>query len=196
MSTDTTRSEPTTLRTDRLTLRPWQDADVDPVWAYRRLPEVQDWLSWRPATRAEFAAGRAERHRNDHRTFVVELDGRVIGDVVVSRTDGWAQSDMSASAAGVEASLGWTFDPGYGGRGYATEAVRAVVDHCFGDVGVRRVSAGCFAANLPSRRLMERIGMRCEEHSRRSALHHSGRWLDGMTYAVLAEEWPGDISAG
>lgn len=52
------------------------------------------------------------------------------------------------------------------------------------------MSAGCFADNVASWKMMERLGMRREEWSRKSALHHSGRWLDGMLYAVLAEEWP------
>jgi len=37
--------------------------------------------------------------------------------------------------------------------------------------------------------LMERIGMRREGYSVRSGLHRDGQWLDGMTYAVLADEW-------
>jgi RimJ/RimL family protein N-acetyltransferase len=36
---------------------------------------------------------------------------------------------------------------------------------------------------------MERIGMRRESHTLRDALHRSGQWLDGFTYAVLADEW-------
>ena len=36
---------------------------------------------------------------------------------------------------------------------------------------------------------MERIGMRRESHTLRDGLHRSGQWLDGFTYAVLAEEW-------
>ena len=58
-----------------------------------------------------------------------------------------------------------------------------------GDLGVRRVVADCFAANESSWRLMERVGMRRQSYTVRDSLHRSGEWLDGMTYALLAEEW-------
>jgi RimJ/RimL family protein N-acetyltransferase len=36
---------------------------------------------------------------------------------------------------------------------------------------------------------MERVGMRREAHNLRDSLHRSGDWLDGMGYALLADEW-------
>jgi RimJ/RimL family protein N-acetyltransferase len=60
---------------------------------------------------------------------------------------------------------------------------------CFEDLGVHRVVAGCFVDNEASWRLMERIGMRRESHTVRDGLHRSGQWLDGYTYALLADEW-------
>ncbi len=57
------------------------------------------------------------------------------------------------------------------------------------ELGLRRVTAGCFAANEASWRLMERVGMRREIHTVRESLHRSGEWLDGMGYALLADEW-------
>jgi RimJ/RimL family protein N-acetyltransferase len=104
--------------------------------------------------------------------------------------DAWAQLEVEADAKGVEAELGWVLDPAHTGHGYATEAIRAVIDVCFDALGLRRVHAGCFADNEPSWRLMERLGMRREEFSRKTALHRSGEWLDGMNYGLLAEEWP------
>ena len=49
--------------------------------------------------------------------------------------------------------------------------------------------AGCFAANTASWQLMERVGMRREQHTVRDALHRSGEWMDGYGYALLADEW-------
>ena len=89
----------------------------------------------------------------------------------------------------MEAELGWTFDPAHTGHGFATEAVRELIRYCFQELGVRRVTASCFLANTRSRRLMERVGMRCEQHAVRESLHRSGRWLDTLGYALLREEW-------
>ena len=56
-------------------------------------------------------------------------------------------------------------------------------------VGVRRAVANCFLANDTSSRLMDRVGMRREGHAVSESLHRSGAWLDGVGYALLAEEW-------
>ena len=61
--------------------------------------------------------------------------------------------------------------------------------HCFEDLGVRRATADCFLDNETSWRLMERVGMRRERHAVRESLHQTGRWLDTVGYAVLADEW-------
>jgi RimJ/RimL family protein N-acetyltransferase len=67
--------------------------------------------------------------------------------------------------------------------------VEEVLRVCFDVLGLRRVVAGCFAANTASWRLMERVGMRREGYAVRDALHRSGEWMDSCEYALLAEEW-------
>ncbi len=89
----------------------------------------------------------------------------------------------------MQAELGWVLDPEHTGHGYATEAVRGLLRLCFDDLGLRRVTAVCFADNEASWRLMERVGMRRELHTVRDSLHRSGEWLDGLGYALLADEW-------
>jgi catechol 2,3-dioxygenase-like lactoylglutathione lyase family enzyme len=103
--------------------------------------------------------------------------------------DAWAQSEVADQAKGVQAEVGWALDPGHGGRGLATEAVAELIRVCFEELGLRRVVANCFADNVASWRLMERLGMRRETYTVRESLHRSGRWLDGITYALLADEW-------
>lgn len=184
------------VRTERLEIRPAALEDLDAVWEYRRLPEVNNWLGRAPATREAFRETYSEPRRLAM-TFVIvhpDADGgdpTIIGDLMIKISDGWAQAEVAEQAAATEAEIGWALAPEHTGHGYATEAVRAVIDLCFGTFGLRRVHAGCFAPNEPSWRLMERIGMRREEFSRKTALHRSGKWMDGLNYGVLAEEWPG-----
>jgi RimJ/RimL family protein N-acetyltransferase len=177
------------VRTERLLLRRAAEADLDAIWEYRCDPEVTRWLSAAPATRAEHRAAFLERDLL-RRMVVVELDGRVVGDAMIRVEDAWAQAEVRERARATQAELGWTLDPAYGGRGLATEAVRALLGLCFGPVGLRRAYALCFADNEPSWRLMERVGMRRERHDVKESLHRSGEWLDGLGYAILAEEWP------
>ncbi|MDH2415858.1 GNAT family protein [Nocardioides sp. CER19] len=189
MTTDPLGAVEWPLRTDRLTLRRGTEPDLEAIWAYRRDPAVTRWLSAAPGTLAEHRASFIERGHLDQ-MIMVERDGTVVGDTMIRIEDAYAQHEIAERARGTQAELGWTLDPAYGGRGYATEAVRALVDLCFGPLGLRRVVALCFADNEPSWRLMERLGMRREQHLVRESLHRSGEWVDAYGYALLAEEWP------
>jgi RimJ/RimL family protein N-acetyltransferase len=177
------------VRTERLLLRRATRDDLDATWHFRQLPEVHDWLG---AATERYEAYR-ERYLREERLadlLVVELNGRVIGDLIFKLADGWAQAEVADQAKDVQGELGWAFDPAFGGKGYATEAVRALVGLCFGPLRLRRVTAACFYGNEPSWRLMERLGMRREQHTVKESLHRTKGWLDGLTYALLAEEWP------
>ena len=176
------------VRTDRLAVRPATAADLESTWQIRRLPEVAEWLGHDFSDHDVYAERFLEPSRLSA-TLVVELDGQVIGDLMLLLEDPWAQSDVADQAKNVQAMLGWVLDPAYGGRGYATEAVAEVLRICFEDLGLRRVRALCFADNAPSWKLMERLGMRREEYAVRDSLHRTRGWLDGMTYALLADEW-------
>ena len=48
---------------------------------------------------------------------------------------------------------------------------------------------GDSADNVASTRIMEKLGMRREEYAVRDSLHRSLGWLDGVTYAILVDEW-------
>ena len=177
------------ISTERLLLRRAAPDDLDATWVYRKLPETHEWITAATATYDDYR----ERFLREERLaglLVVELDGRVIGDLTLKVEDGWAQEEVADQAEGVQGELGWTLDPAYGGKGYATEAVRALIGISFGRLGLRRLHADCFYDNESSWRLMERVGMRREQHTVKDSLHRTKGWLDGLSYALLAEEWP------
>jgi ribosomal-protein-alanine N-acetyltransferase len=74
------------------------------------------------------------------------------------------------------------------GKGITTEAVRAVLSHGFGTMGLNRIGAGCWDGNLASRRVMEKAGMRYEGTSRQIKFA-KGAYRDLRYYSVLASEW-------
>ncbi|WP_431886270.1 GNAT family N-acetyltransferase [Micromonospora wenchangensis] len=178
----------TTLRTPRLSLRQVGDGDVDRILEYRNLPEVTYWLLRTEVEPAAFRAAwrRAADDPDDHSRAVV-LDGLVIGTVSLDVLDGMGQPGMPTRT---EAQLGYIFDPAHGGRGYATEAVTAMVGYAFTWLGVRRITAGCFADNLASVRVLEKVGMRREQHGVGDSWHAERGWVDGYTYALCADAWP------
>ena len=176
------------VRTTRLTLRPAGSADVDAVWSYRRLDDVNRWLTAAPTSLSEFRTHFDEPQRLSM-TLLIELDGEVIGDLMLAIESPYAQAEVREEAANTQAELGWCLAPHHIGRGYAKEAVRELFRLCFEELGLRRVVAGCFAGNEASWHLMERLGMRRETHAVRESLHRSGEWMDSYVYALLRDEW-------
>lgn len=80
---------------------------------------------------------------------------------------------------------------GQAGRGIATALAREALANAFGRLGLRRVQAGCFADNVASWRVLEKLGMRREQHGVKDSFHAELGWIDGYTYTLLAEEWRG-----
>ena len=180
------------LHTERLTLRPATADSADPIWKFRQLKSVNEWLTGCPADLDGYRKLFSKPARLAT-TVIVTLGhdpaAQIIGDFMLRREDAWAQLDVADQARDTQAELGWVLDPAHTGHGYATEAVRELLRYCFQDLGVRRVTANCFLDNDTSWRLMERVGMRRELHAVRESLHRSGRWLDTVGYAILEEEW-------
>ena len=176
-------------RTERLILRPAQPDDLDRMLEFRTLTEVGHWLI-RAAVdpevyRRTWLASVDDPY--DH-SVVVELEGRVIGTVSLEKVDGMGQDD-GAAAQRSEGLLGYIFDPAHAGQGFATEAAREMLALAFEDLALRRVTAGCFADNTASWTILEKLGMRREQHGIRDSWHADLGWLDGYTYGLLAEEW-------
>ncbi len=74
------------------------------------------------------------------------------------------------------------------GRGYATEAVRAVVGHAFGPLGLRRIQAGAYATNPASIRVLEKTGFR-REGVLRSSVRRGDVFIDEIVFGLLSDEW-------
>ena len=161
--------------------------DLDAFAAQRADPDVVRYLYDEPMTRAEAARRLAELRAeltcpDTWMNLAVELldVGTVIGAVGLN-----LRSDVHR-----QAEIGYVFDRAASGRGYATEAVRAIVDLAFRGLGVHRVIARLDARNLPSARLCTRLGLREEAHLVESEFV-KGEWCDELTYAVLDREWHG-----
>lgn len=172
-----------------LTLRPPTPAAIDDLLTWRNRPEVTRWLLRTTVDPEAFRTawlGVVDDPR-DH-SAVADLDGVVVGTGSLEVRDGMGQFDGDAWR-GAEGELGYLVDPAYAGRGFATAIAGAMLDLAFGELGLHRVTAGCFADNTASWRVMEKLGMRREQHGVRDSWHAELGWIDGYTYGILAEEW-------
>ena len=170
------------LRTERLLLRPHELADADAFVAAWRSEEWTSLLLSPPMNRAEVVEMVRRRTGRDDATFiglvVTTHDGTVVGD-----------SLLHLQGTGLsEGEIGWTILPEHAGRGYATEAARAVLRLGFEHYGLRRVMANLDVRNDRSAALCERLGMRREVH-RVADFWSKGEWTSSYEYALLREEW-------
>jgi len=85
--------------------------------------------------------------------------------------------------------LGYWLAPAFVGKGLMTAACRAFVDHAFGELGLARVEIRCATQNARSRAIPERLGFRQEGVARRAEWLYD-HFVDLVTYAVLAGDWP------
>ncbi|MFD4260454.1 GNAT family N-acetyltransferase [Streptomyces sp. NPDC058534] len=146
----------TELRTDRLVLRRWRDSDLEPWAAMNADPDVREHLG-DPLTReqsdASVAGFQADFDRRGYGWWAVEV--RATGEFI-----GFAGLDEVEDGlpfTGVE--IGWRLARSAWGRGYATEAARAVLAHGFEVLDLPEILAVTTATNVPSQAVMRRIGM-------------------------------------
>jgi [ribosomal protein S5]-alanine N-acetyltransferase len=157
---------PEVLHTARLRLRPARLDDAEAVFAgWARDPCATRYLSWRPyddvaLARAFLADAIEARQRGRRCLWSLEQveDGQVIGQI-------------DALLEGHRVYLGWVLAPPQWGRGYMSEAVRAVVEGCLAVPGIFRVWAVCDVDNRASARVMEKAGMSFEGRLRRFIVH-------------------------
>lgn len=175
-------------RVGDLVLRPPTVDDVEPVLRWRNRPEVTRWLL-RTTVSADDLRERllGDPDPRDH-SFVVLLGEERVGMGYLEVRDGMGQ-DGSHEHVGAEALLGWNLSPDHWGRGYGTAIAAELLAIAFGELGVRRATAGCFADNTGSWRVMEKVGMRREQHGIEDSWHAELGWVDGYTYGVLRREW-------
>jgi RimJ/RimL family protein N-acetyltransferase len=176
------------MRTARLSIRRATEGDLEATWEFRRQPEVSEWLTRLPTDLDAYREQYLDPERLA-KTLIVEHDGVVVGDLMFALEDPWAQDEIKDRAKGTQSELGWVIAPGHTGQGYASEAAAEMLRISFEDLGLRRVIAQCFADNVASWKLMEKLGMRREDHAVQESLHRTRGWLDGFRYAILADEW-------
>jgi putative acetyltransferase len=173
------------IDTERLILDTLVPADTPALFAYRSHPDVSRYQNFAPHDQADAARFIADVAATPFDTpgtwFQFAIRTRhaheLIGDIGVHFFED-----------GHQAEIGFTLAPGRQDRGFATEAVSAVVEYLFTTLGKHRIIASVDPDNQPSIRLVRRLGLRQEGHCRQS-LWFKGAWADELLFAILASEW-------
>lgn len=190
---------PASLADGPVGVRPLRVRD-GPAWVELR-QRNERWLApWEGRSEQQAPASWADRHsgtvfaamlrvlRREARAgrslpFALTYKGRLAGQVTASSV---------VRGASDSASVGYWVDGALAGRDIMPTALALVVDHCFGPVGLHRIEANIRPDNAASRRVVDKLGFRCEGLHERY-LFIDGAWHDHLAFAITREEVPGGL---
>lgn len=169
------------LRLDRLV-----EADAPLLFAYRGDEAVARYQGWKPS---DLAAAQA---------FIADQ-----ASVAFGTADSWCQLAIRDKATGEllgdlgvhfpastdePIEFGASLRPERQGKGYAREAMVALLDLAFGEWSYRRAVGSVDPRNVSSLALLRSLGFRQEAHHVESYFFR-GEWVDDVIFALLAREW-------
>ena len=173
-----------TLETDDLVLRRPRLKDAKDVFSYASDKEVARYVLWTPhrsiaETRSclRELIHRARRGYPSSWAVVHRGTGRVIGTIGFV----WYSHENHS------AEIGYSLSREYWNRGYATQAVRAVISRAFSDLPLNRIEAQHDLRNPASGKVLEKSGFR-KEGILRSRIVNKGEYIDVALYAILKED--------
>ena len=170
------------IETERLVLRNFRSEDAADLLAYLREPTASCFFSLKLEDISAAEAEAVKRGQSDEYIAVcLKTSGQVIGDVFAMQ-----EEDTF--------SVGWNFNPEFGGRGFASEAAHALFVYLFSVKQARRLYAYVEDHNARSQRLCERMGMRKEGLFKEFVSFETDDkgepiFENTMQYAILQKEW-------
>lgn len=176
-----------TINTDRLLLRKLEVADANDMfknWATDS--EVTKFLSWKPHDNVEetkeiIKQWTLEYENDDNYNWAIVLKdvGEVIGEISLVRMD---EKHYSCE-------VGYCMSRKYWNMGIMTEALKAVIDYLFSEVGFNRIVALHDTKNGASGKVMGKSGMKYEGTLRQASFSEKRGFYDLAIYAILKDEW-------
>jgi ribosomal-protein-alanine N-acetyltransferase len=179
------------LRGRRIVLRTLRENDFE-GWSEVRT-RCRDWLvPWEPRMagapvpaedRRNFAARCSMRERERQLGtgfgFGIFVGGRLVGELTLSSIQRGPFQNGS---------IGYWVDEAEAGRGYVPESVVTCLRFAFEELVLHRVEISIIPRNSPSRRVVEKLGIRFEGVAER-LLSIDGVWEDHARFAITTEEW-------
>lgn len=148
------------LETERLYLRAWDSSDLEDFYDYAKDPDVGPRAGWEAHASIGVTKRILDLFIEHKKTFALELKetGRVIGSVGIETI---GPKEAEASLVGyLGKEIGYVLKKDYWNQGIMTEAVTAVIDYCFRELGLDYLFCGHFKDNAASKRIIEKMGFR------------------------------------
>ena len=173
------------LETEDLILRKPRIRDAKDIYSYASDPEVARYVLWEPHRSVSETASfirdlRARIRAGCPSSWVVVLRGT--GTVIGTVGFVWYSAENNA------AELGYSFSREYWNHGYATQALRAVIDAVFSSLPLNRLEAQHDVRNPASGRVMQKCGL-TQEGILRGRILNKGEYVDTALYSILRSDW-------
>lgn len=147
---------------------------------------------WEPTQSRRHFTLEGQREEIDRATADARRDARYAFGIFIHANDelvGRVALSNVSRGGWQNATLGYYVDEAHNGRGYATQAVRLILDFAFGRARLHRVQAAVLPRNVASQRVLQKSGFSREGRSTKY-LQINGVWEDHDVYAITAEDWP------
>jgi [ribosomal protein S5]-alanine N-acetyltransferase len=157
---------PERIETERLVLRIPSVADAEAIFdSYAQDARVTRYLTWRP-----------HKHLQETKDFLADCVAAWTKDerfpfVVSTKESGEIAGMIEIRLNRFKADVGYVLSAEFWGKGFATEALRSLVEWALSQDSIYRVWALCDADNLASARVLEKAGMQREGLLRRQIIH-------------------------
>ncbi len=174
-----------TLETPRLILRKILPDDVSDMYEYARDPATSRFLLWEPHSSRTFTEAHIRYLQKQYRdaaffdwALIDKESGKMIG------TCGFTEIYEKKRLAEV----GYVLSPAFHRRGLAPEALKKVMEYGFEQLGLQTLSGRFMEENLPSQKVLSRLGFR-ENTTKSESFYKRGKKQRILTYTITKEEY-------
>lgn len=177
------------IETPRLVLRCYQPSDAPLLLSAIEgsLPELKEWLPWAKYEPEELSA-KVERLRRFRGDF--DLGNDFIYGIFDKNEDVLIGSTGLHTRLGEHArEIGYWVNTAYGGQGYVTEAVQALLKIGFDVENLNRIEIRCDPRNEKSRKIPEKLGFKLEAVLKDRLTDNAGEWRDVMIWTLFRAEY-------
>ena len=143
------------MKTKRLVLRKWTEADAESLYVYAKDPEVGPIAGWPPHKSVEESLDVIRNVFNGPECYAIceKENGKAIGAIELKLK---GHTDMTDRED--ECELGYWLGQPFWGKGYMPEAAREILHHGFEEIGMNTIWCGYYEGNQKSKRVQEKVG--------------------------------------
>ena len=167
--------------TKRLLLRKYRLSDAEEMFEnYANDDRVTKYLSWKPYNKVEDTISFLEMSIKDYEKmstyhWAIEFEDKMIGSISVMSVDNLRNN----------CEVGYCIGYNFWNKGITSEALAAVIEFLFNEVGMHRIQAKHDVENPSSGEVMKKCGMTYEGKFKEYYLRHDGTYSDALVYGII-----------